>query len=104
MTGKNATETLPADAPGIARAVSILESGGLVAVPTADRGARTAYKVTFGADLSGANPTAYSSYVDARDGVVLVRENLVDSDSDNPRWEVFPATPPTSTASASPTR
>ncbi|UIP07332.1 threonylcarbamoyl-AMP synthase [Erythrobacter sp. SDW2] len=34
MTGKNATETLPADAEGIARAVAILESDGLVAVPT----------------------------------------------------------------------
>ena len=34
MTGKNATETILADAAGIARAAAILESGGLVAVPT----------------------------------------------------------------------
>lgn len=34
MTGKNATEVLPADAAGIARAAAILERGGLVAVPT----------------------------------------------------------------------
>jgi len=67
----------------------------LVAVPTADRGTRAAYEVIFGADLSGAEPVAYSTYVDARDGSVLVRENLVDSDVDNPEWEVFPNTPPT---------
>ncbi|MFZ9396369.1 MAG: L-threonylcarbamoyladenylate synthase [Erythrobacter sp.] len=34
MTGKNATEVLPADGAGIARAAAILERGGLVAVPT----------------------------------------------------------------------
>lgn len=34
MTGKNATEVVLADAAGIARAARILESGGLVAVPT----------------------------------------------------------------------
>ena len=34
MTGKNATEVVRADAAGIARAARVLESGGLVAVPT----------------------------------------------------------------------
>jgi L-threonylcarbamoyladenylate synthase len=34
MGGKNATETVLANAAGIARAAAILESGGLVAVPT----------------------------------------------------------------------
>lgn len=34
MSSKNATETLLADDAGIARAAAILESGGLVAVPT----------------------------------------------------------------------
>ena len=34
MTGKNATEVLPADDAGIARAAEILRAGGLVAVPT----------------------------------------------------------------------
>lgn len=64
----------------------------LVAVPTA-QGARSAYQVTL-MDASGAEPKAVTSYVDARSGAVLVRENLVDHDSDNPRWSVFPATPP----------
>ncbi len=67
----------------------------LVAVPTADRGARAAYEVLVSADLNGADPVAYSTYVDARDGTILVRENLVDSDVDNPEWAVFPNTPPT---------
>ena len=34
MASKNATETIPADAAGIARAARILRDGGLVAVPT----------------------------------------------------------------------
>ncbi len=34
MTGKNATQVLPADAAGIVRAAQILRDGGLVAVPT----------------------------------------------------------------------
>ena len=38
--------------------------------------------------------TAYTSYVDARTGEVLVREDLVDHDADNPDWEVFPSSPP----------
>ncbi|MEV0431425.1 M36 family metallopeptidase [Micromonospora sp. NPDC050495] len=65
----------------------------LVAVPTADRGARAAYEVVLGARLTGAEPAAYSTYVDARDGTVLVREDLVDHDADNPSWEVFPNSP-----------
>jgi hypothetical protein len=72
----------------------------LVAVPTADRGARAAYEVILGEDLSGADPQAYSTYVDARDGTVLVRENLVDQDLDNPEWDVFPNSPPTDYSSA----
>ncbi|XRQ04487.1 M36 family metallopeptidase, partial [Actinomadura welshii] len=64
----------------------------LVAVPTAE-GVRSAYQVTL-MDGSGAEPKAVTSHVDARTGKVLVRENLVDHDSDDPRWSVFPATPP----------
>ncbi|MFR9777770.1 M36 family metallopeptidase [Micromonospora sp. MS34] len=72
----------------------------LVAVPTADRGPRAAYEVVLGVDVSGADPAAYASYVDARDGAVLVRENLVDHDADNPSWEVFPNSPSTDHSSA----
>jgi extracellular elastinolytic metalloproteinase len=64
----------------------------LVAVPTADRGARAAYLVVLRA--GAADPVAFSTYVDARDGGVLVRDDLVDWDVDNPEWEVFPDTPP----------
>jgi extracellular elastinolytic metalloproteinase len=64
----------------------------LVAVPTAD-GARAAYDVTvIGGD--DAEPVGFSSYIDARNANLLVREDLVDYDVDNPDWEVFPHTPP----------
>ncbi len=97
----------PADATlsaAAARQIAIKDSGRadadvmkteLVAVPTAT-GARAAYLVTLGADVNGANgsPVAYATYVDARDGSILLREDLVDHDSDNPEWRVFPNTPP----------
>ncbi|MGH3453962.1 MAG: M36 family metallopeptidase, partial [Nocardioidaceae bacterium] len=72
---------------------SAVQGVELVAVPTPDDGARAAYDVTIiGGDAAG--PVAFSSYIDARDGTLLVRENLVDYDVDNPEWEVFPHTPP----------
>jgi hypothetical protein len=67
----------------------------LVAVPTPVDGPRAAYAVTLIAP-DGAAPTAFTTYVDARTGDVLVREDNVDFDSDNPTWAVFPATPPQS--------
>lgn len=64
-----------------------------VAVPTPLDGPRAAYEVTMiGADTD--QPAAFTSYVDGITGQVLVREDLVDFDSDNPSWAVFPATPP----------
>ncbi|GAB2605167.1 hypothetical protein Aab01nite_79030 [Paractinoplanes abujensis] len=66
----------------------------LVAVPTATEGARAAYQVTFGADLQGTDPEAFTTYVDARDGAVLVRESIVDHSEDDPSWDVFPSSPP----------
>ncbi|RQX15524.1 peptidase M36, partial [Micromonospora arida] len=64
-----------------------------VAVPTPLDGPRAAYEVTMiGADTE--HPAAFTSYVDGSTGQVLVREDLVDFDSDNPSWAVFPATPP----------
>jgi extracellular elastinolytic metalloproteinase len=78
---------------GIDLAGAETRKASLVAVPTA-QGARSAYQVTL---IDGAEPTAVTSYVDARSGEVLIRENLVDHehqpDTDNPRWAVFPATP-----------
>ncbi|MET7672983.1 M36 family metallopeptidase [Micromonospora luteifusca] len=64
-----------------------------MAVPTPLDGPRAAYEVTMiGADTD--QPAAFTSYVDGITGHVLVREDLVDFDSDNPSWAVFPATPP----------
>ncbi|MBM0260993.1 M36 family metallopeptidase, partial [Micromonospora sp. 4G55] len=64
-----------------------------VAVPTPLDGTRAAYEVTLiGADSD--HPAAFTTYVDGITGAVLVREDLVDFDSDNPSWAVYPATPP----------
>ncbi|MFI5841401.1 M36 family metallopeptidase [Catenuloplanes sp. NPDC051500] len=62
-----------------------------VAVPTPADGPRAAFAVT--AIAAGGTPVAVTTYVDARTGAVLVREDLVDYDSDNPTWAVFPSTP-----------
>ncbi|HEU0212699.1 MAG TPA: M36 family metallopeptidase [Jiangellaceae bacterium] len=65
----------------------------LVAVPVPQGAARAAYEVVLiGNDAGG--PVGFTTYVDGRDGSVLVREDLVDHAEDNPAWEVFPNTPP----------
>jgi extracellular elastinolytic metalloproteinase len=63
-----------------------------VAVPTA-QGPRAAYEVDLVAPDPN-RPAAYQTYVDGVTGGVLVREDQVDFDSDNPKWAVFPASPP----------
>ena len=54
----------------------------LVAVPTPRRGNRRAWQVQLLSN--GAEPRAVSTFVDAENGTVLVRENLVDHLADNP--------------------
>lgn len=56
MTGKNATETVLADAEGIARAAAILRDGGLVAVPT-----ETVYGLAARADSAAAVAKIYAA-------------------------------------------
>lgn len=56
MTGKNATARLSADAAGIAEAASILERGGLVAVPT-----ETVYGLAARADSAEAVARIYAA-------------------------------------------
>jgi extracellular elastinolytic metalloproteinase len=68
-----------------------------VAVPTAEDGPRAAYQVSLDS-TDGDVPVAYTTYVDARTGDVLLREDNVDFDSDNPTWAVFPATAPVTIA------
>lgn len=65
----------------------------LVAVPMTDGNARAAYRVEFLGNE--ADQVAFATYVDARDGSVILREDLVDSELDNPEWQVFPNTPST---------
>ena len=56
MSGKNVTEVVLADAAGIARAAHILESGGLVAVPT-----ETVYGLAARADSAEAVARIYAA-------------------------------------------
>ncbi len=56
MSGKNVTDRLLADAAGIARAAQILESGGLVAVPT-----ETVYGLAARADSAEAVARIYAA-------------------------------------------
>ena len=56
MSGKNPTETVLADAEGIARAAAVLEAGGLVAVPT-----ETVYGLAARADSAEAVAKIYAA-------------------------------------------
>jgi len=62
-----------------------------VALPTTAFGVRRAFQVVL-IDNNG-GPLAVLSYVDARNGRVLLREDLVDHETDPSKWEVFPSTP-----------
>ncbi len=66
----------------------------LVAMPMPGAAPRAAYQVVL-MSKSADHPVGYTTYVDARDGSILVRENLVDFAEDNPQWKVFPANPGT---------
>jgi hypothetical protein len=106
MTGAPAPATMTAD-QAVARALddAKIPAGRLggksvreVAVPTA-QGPRAAYEVSLVAPDPD-RPLAYLTYVDAITGAVLVREDQVDFDSDNPKWAVFPAAPPPANTAA----
>lgn len=73
---------VPTDALGTTRVK-------LGAVPMPDASPRSAYQVVLVTDDVG-----FTTYVDARTGRVLLREDIVDHDTDNPQWDVFPANPP----------
>jgi extracellular elastinolytic metalloproteinase len=62
----------------------------LGAVPMPDAAPRAAYQVVL---LAGPD-IGYTTYIDARTGAVLLREDVVDHDTDNPEWAAFPANPP----------
>jgi extracellular elastinolytic metalloproteinase len=64
-----------------------------VAVPMPQGGVRAAYEVSVSDnDPNGAQ--AYTSYVDARSGDVLIREDNVVDEADDPEWKAFPENPP----------
>lgn len=69
------------------------QSVKLVAVPMPDGGARAAYEVAVN-DSKPGDTQSYTSYVDARTGTVLVREDNVDNETGDPQWKAFPENPP----------
>ncbi|MGC5017603.1 M36 family metallopeptidase [Micromonospora sp. DT47] len=92
LTGEQAYAAALADADLGADGVAS-HSVRPVAVPTPVDGNRAAYEVTLIGRATD-HPAAFTTYVDGITGKVLVREDLVDFDSDNPSWAVYPATPP----------
>jgi extracellular elastinolytic metalloproteinase len=96
LTAGQATAAALADAK--IPAGKATDSVRAVAVPT-PQGPRAAYEVELVAPDPN-RPTAYLTYVDGVTGAVLVREDQVDFDSDNPKWAVFPATPPPANTSS----
>ena len=70
-----------------------LQGVKLVAVPLPEGGARAAYEVAV-TDESQDDPRSYTTYVDARDNSVLVRQDNVTDEDDNPTWRAFPENPP----------
>ncbi len=69
----------------------------LIAMPMPGAAPRAAYEVVLLTKAGAEHPAGYTTYVDARNGKILVRENLVDFAEDNPQWKVYPATPPGAT-------
>jgi hypothetical protein len=92
LTAAAADAGIPADALATTRI-------RLGAVPMPAAAPRAAYQVVLVAGQEENEPTGFTTYVDARTGAVLLREDLVDHDADNPEWDVFPANPPASYAS-----
>jgi extracellular elastinolytic metalloproteinase len=73
-----------------ASSVVDLQRARLVAVPTPENGVRPAWEVVI------SNPTdevSVQSYIDATDGSLLERENLIDYLANDPVWKAFRAYP-----------
>ncbi|MEV4312933.1 M36 family metallopeptidase [Actinocrispum sp. NPDC049592] len=69
--------------------ISEVAQAKLGPVPMPDGAPRLAYQVVLQGEGKG-----FTTYIDARTGKVLLREDIVDHDSDNPEWAAFPANPP----------
>jgi extracellular elastinolytic metalloproteinase len=64
-----------------------------VAVPLPEGGVRAAYEVSLTSDAPD-RLQSYTTYVDGRTGAVLVREDNVTDENDDPVWKAFPDNPP----------
>jgi extracellular elastinolytic metalloproteinase len=76
-----------------------LQRAKLVAVPTPSQGVRPAYDTLF-VDVQGGTATAYEHLIDAADGRVLVRKNIVDQS--HPLAAPFNGTVPATDAACAP--
>jgi extracellular elastinolytic metalloproteinase len=92
-------QVTPRNAQGDARFFAVEGVGQpvrarLVAVPTPRDGVRSAWEVVL--IDNGADPVAFTTYVDAQSNTVLLREDLVDHQQEEPDpfWQVFPNAPP----------
>jgi hypothetical protein len=73
-----------------ASAVGDLQRARLVAVPTPENGVRPAWEVLIS---NPADEVSVQSYIDATDGSLLERENLIDYLANDPTWKAFRAYP-----------
>jgi hypothetical protein len=71
-------------------AVGELQRARLVAVPTPENGVRPAWEVVIS---NSADEVSVQSYIDATDGALLDRANLIDYLTDDPVWKAFRAYP-----------
>jgi extracellular elastinolytic metalloproteinase len=69
-----------------------------VAFATPARGVRSAYETIY----SEPESEGFRQIVDAESGAVLLRQSITDHVADNPRWKVFPNTPPLTTLNQHP--
>ena len=89
LTGEQAVAIARGDAGGTA--ADGQAQAELVALPVAE-GARSAYQVVL--SPGAGEDEAFTTYVDAVEGTVLLREDLIDHASDDPTWQVFSSNPP----------
>ena len=82
--------------PQVGKSSRVDQRAQLVAIPTFQNGVRPAYEAIV-LDVDGAEPTAYTVFVDARSGSVLMRFNRVDHAADDHEelFESDPADAPT---------
>ena len=73
-----------------------------VAFPTSKHGVRVAYEAIVMTESAPGVDQQYRTIVDAENGNLLMRQSLTDNAVDNPKWDVFPAWPQTTSMNQHP--